>query len=138
MLRNDFSLPPKWNTRGNERDMASFVRGELEGLPVSSFTHAIIDSALLPRSIENRLIIRMPEFFFGEDVQGSIRDTTMDAPVIKGPDEFLIWLDKAQAALKELQISVLDHAPRQLVPMSVMQLTQAAIELPEGDDHVVG
>jgi hypothetical protein len=92
--------------------------------------------ACLPRSSENRLITLMPQFFFGHVVQEAIRDTTADAPMIRNAQELVTWIDKAQRALKNLQISVLDHAPRQLVPMDVKQLMQVAIALPEDGDDV--
>jgi hypothetical protein len=38
---------------------------------------------------------------------------------------------EAQLTLERNQITVLNHAPRQLVPMNIIQLTGTAVEMPE-------
>jgi hypothetical protein len=40
-------------------------------------------------------------------------------------------LVKAQRTLERNQITVLNHEPRQLVPMNIIQLAGTAVEMPE-------
>lgn len=131
LLAQDFRLPALWNVRGLERDVSGFVRAVLEETPVSSMTHAIIEAALLPRSNETALMRQEPWAFFGTRIVQTINDTRTDPPIITGVEELLNAVTDAQITLESRQISVLDHAPRQLIPMNVMQLIGSAVEMPE-------
>ncbi|WP_454758821.1 hypothetical protein [Caulobacter segnis] len=133
LLARDFRLPADWNVRGVERDTASFVRGALEEIPVSSHTHAIIEAALLPRSAETALMRRNPWAFFGQRLVTAINDTTSDPPLIHNVDALWDAIELAQSTLQRRQISVLNHAPRQLIPMNVVQLTGSAVEVVDAD-----
>lgn len=139
LLAQDFRLPVLWNVRGLERDVAGFVRAALEETPASSKTHAIIEAALLPRSNETALMRFEPEMFFGDRSARTIQeinDTRMDPPIITGVEELLQAIVDAQATLETRQISILDHAPRQLIPMNVLQLIGAAVEMPDAEVDV--
>lgn len=136
LLAQDFRLPVLWNVRGLERDVAGFVRAMLEEVPASSKTHAIIEAALLPRSNETALMRFDPWVFFGDRTVQTINDTRMDPPMITGVDELLKAIMDAQATLEARQISVLDHAPRQLIPLNVLQLVGAAVEMPDAEVDV--
>ena len=129
LVARDFGLPAHWNIWGLERDTAGFVRRTLEEIPLSSHSHAIIEAALLPRSAETALIRSSPWAFFGAKPVALINDTTTDPPLIRDLDELWERLDAAQKILETRQISVLDHAPRQLIPLNVVQLKNAAVEL---------
>ncbi|RWN27574.1 RNA-directed DNA polymerase [Mesorhizobium sp.] len=129
LIAQDFRLPASWNVRGLERDIASFVRATLEQVPMSSLTHAIIEAALLPRSVETAIMRSAPWAFFGARTVRTINDTRADPPLISGVDELLDAIKDAQSTLEVRQISVLDNAPRQLLPMNVLQLTGAAVEM---------
>jgi hypothetical protein len=131
LLAQDFRLPALWNVRGLERDVSGFVRAVLEETPASSMTHAIIEAALLPRSNETALMRTEPWAFFGTRTVQTINDTRTDPPMIAGVEELLEALMDAQVTLESRQISVLDHAPRQLIPMNVLQLIGAAVEMPD-------
>jgi len=136
LLAQDFRLPVLWNVRGLERDASGFVRAVLEETPASSMTHAIIDAALLPRSNETALMRLQPWAFFGERIVETINDTRIDPPMITGVDELLKSIMDAQSTLESRQISVLKNAPRQLIPMNVLQLTGAAVEIPDTEAEV--
>jgi hypothetical protein len=133
LLAQDFRLPVLWNVRGLERNVSGFVRAVLEETPASSKTHAIIEAALLPRSNETALMRLEPWVFFGDRTVRTINDTRTDPPLITGIEELLQAIVDAQATLESRQISVLDHAPRQLIPMNVLQLIGAAVEMPEAE-----
>lgn len=136
LLAQDFRLPVLWNIRGLERDIAGFVRAVLEETPTSSKTHAIIEAALLPRSNETALMRLEPWVFFGDRTFQTINDTRMDPPIITGVEDLLKAVIEAQTTLESRQISVLDHAPRQLIPMNVLQLIGAAVEMPDTEVDV--
>jgi hypothetical protein len=132
LLRKEFSLPAFWNVRGNQRDVAGFLKRELEEMVISSKTLDIVESALMPRSAETRIIVRFPQMFLGLEIPSGDRElkgTSTEPPVIRGPEELLPFIESAQLELSQLQISVLDHAPRQLVPMHVIQLTRTSVEV---------
>lgn len=129
MLARDFRLPAKWNIRGMERDTAAYVNSALENLAISSKTHAILEAALLPRSVETAIMRMVPWAFFGKDEPATINDTRTDPALILGLDQLIEMIDDAQKILQGAQISVRDHAPRQLIPMNIMQLTGSAVDV---------
>jgi hypothetical protein len=133
LVSQDFRLPAFWNVRGLEGDIAGFVRFRLEQVPVSSLTHGIIEAALLPRSVETAFIRTSPWAFFGARVVTEINDTRSDPPFIADPDDLLREIGRAQETLEHRQISVLQHAPRQLIPMNVSQLSGMTIDVVEPD-----
>ena len=59
-LRHDFRLPCAWNIRGQERSLVELVAWDLERLPISSFTLKILQTCLLPRSLETSLLLDFP------------------------------------------------------------------------------
>lgn len=129
LIARDFRLPAAWNVRGLEGDVAGFVRFRLEETPVSSHSLAIIEAALLPRSVETARMREDPWMFFGDRALLSINDTTTDPPLIANVAGLLRAIDTAQDTLRQGQISVRDHAPRQLIPMNVVQLLHAATDI---------
>jgi hypothetical protein len=129
LVARDFRLPASWNVMGMERDTAGFVRATLEEVPLSSRSHAIIEAALLPRNAETALIRATPWAFFGAKPVETINDTTTDPPLIRDVDALWDAVIAAQRTLEKSQISVLDHAPRQLIPMNVIQLAGAAVDV---------
>lgn len=131
LITKDFSLPAWWNVRGLERDIAAFVRRRLEEAIISSRSQAIIEAATLPRSIETRLIQRAPWAFLGDRASAVITDTRSDPPLLRDIEDLKGAIVDAQAVLQRNQLTVLNHAPRQLVPMNIIQLTRNAIEIPD-------
>lgn len=133
LVSQDFRLPAYWNVRGLEGDIAGFVRRQLEEVAVSSRTQGIIEAALLPRSLETAFIQNNPWAFYGARKISEINDTRSDPPFIADLDDLLREIGQAQGILERRQISVLHHAPRQLIPMNISQLGGAAVEIPELD-----
>jgi hypothetical protein len=68
--------------------------------------------------------------FFGAKRPETINDTTTDPPPIRDLEELRTLIEAAQTVLERNQISVLDHAPRQLIPMNLIQMAHVAVELP--------
>ena len=131
LIRKDFRLPSSWNVRGLERDTASFVRSTLQEIPVSSHTHAIVEATLLPRNVETAAIRVNPWAFFGSKPVMTINDTKTDPPLLPDLESLRSAVVDAQNTLEAGQISVLDHTPRQLIPMNVTQLRRAAEKVEE-------
>ncbi|MDB5406370.1 MAG: hypothetical protein JWL84_1282 [Rhodospirillales bacterium] len=75
-----------------------------------------------------------PWAFFGDQNVTSINDTTTDPPLILDVEGLSEAIVNAQRTLASGQISVLDHAPRQLIPMNVIQLVGAAVDLMDMDN----
>jgi hypothetical protein len=133
LIVKDFSLPSSWNVRGLERNVGRFVRDRLEEAVISSLSQSIIEAATLPRSIETSIIRRAPWAFFGIREVSSIKDTRADPPMIDDVQDLISGIEEAQTSLQRNQITVLNHAPRQLIPMNVVQLAGTAVALPEAE-----
>ena len=133
ICRKDFSLPANWNVRGLERNIVAHVKLQLEQTAISSRTQSIVEAATLPRVAETDLIRRIPWAYFGAKENTVANDTATDPPFIRDVEQLVTEIRLAQTTLEEKQISVLHHAARQLIPMSAVQLTNVAIDLPNGD-----
>lgn len=134
LITKDFSLPAWWNVRGLERDIAGFVRHRFEEAIISSRSQAIIEAATLPRSIETRLIQQAPWAFFGDRTTTVITDTRNDPPLLRDIEDLKVAIANAQAVLERNQLTVLNHAPRQLIPMNIIQLSQNAVAIPDTEE----
>ena len=122
LLRLNFTQPSPWNIRGQQRARLELVRREMEQLAISSWSLTILESCLYARSRENLLLTRFTGFF-QNDVSDIRDDTEWDPPKIPELSELSKLLHIAQETLEKRQIAVLDHAPRQLVPVRISQLT---------------
>ncbi|MBX7532639.1 RNA-directed DNA polymerase [Qipengyuania sp. 1XM1-15A] len=131
LITRDFSLPAYWNVPGLERDITSFVRHCLEESIISSRSQSIIEAATLPRSVETRMIQNAPWAFFGNRASDIINDTRSDPPLLRDIAALKDAIVEAQQVLERNQLTVLNHAPRQLVPMNIIQLSKNAVEIPE-------
>jgi hypothetical protein len=121
LLRRDFELPPFWNPVGLERVWATMAKVLLSGHPVSSWTYGIIEACFSKRNLETRLIkVFQKEVFEREPAD----DTVYDPPVILTVQEFINQVKKAQVILGKYQLTVQEHQPRQLIPVSLIQLTR--------------
>lgn len=134
LVRADFRLPAIWNVRGLERDVTTFVKKELEETALSSRSQAILEASLLPRSAETAIMRLNAWAFFGDPETPRINDTTTDPPDIPDLESLLAEIASAQSILQVKQISVLNHAPRQLIPMNVVQLGGTAVDIVGGDE----
>lgn len=120
ILRGSFELPAAWNIRGQERGLIEIVVWDVERLPISSFTLAILQSCLLPRNRESALLRQFP-VWFGNLANHAADDTAFDQP-IDGPEALNARVVEAQSQLQQHQLTVLQHAPRQLIPVRLRQI----------------
>lgn len=120
MLRHSFTLPAAWNIRGQERSLLDIVASDLERLPISSFTLTILQSCLLPRNAETSLITVFPSLF-GNLAGLAADDTEFDTPIATN-EQLEDLLANAQRMLELSQMTVLEHEPRQLIPVRLRHL----------------
>ncbi|MFC3698445.1 hypothetical protein ACFOOJ_13500 [Sphingobium xenophagum] len=134
MLRQSFALPAAWNIRGQERSLLDIVGSDLERLPISSFTLTILQSCLLPRNAETSLLHVFPPLF-GNLAGLAADDTEFDTP-INTSEELEVLLGDAQHMLELSQMTVLEHQPRQLIPVRLRHLGAFGAEhAPEHELH---
>jgi hypothetical protein len=120
LLRGSFELPAPWNIRGQERSLIEIVAWDLERLPISSFTLSILQNCLLPRNRETSLLVEFPSLF-GNLAGQAADDTEFDFPILT-PTQFLERIEKSQEVLEHSQMTVLEHEPRQLIPVRIHQI----------------
>jgi hypothetical protein len=120
LLRRDFRWPAVWNPIGQQRAWVSLARRLIESTPCSSWTASILEACLTSRPRESLLMRILPVNSFGDD------DTTNDPPEIGTLQEMVRALSNSQRILQRYQLSVKDHAPRQLVPIRLDQMTRRA------------
>jgi len=121
LLIGDFELPPFWNPIGLERVWVTLSKALLLEHPISSRTYGIIEACFSRRNLETRLIkVFQKEVFEKEPAD----DTLYDPPEIFTVQEFINQVKKAQQILTKYQLTVQEHQPRQLIPVSLIQLTR--------------
>lgn len=116
LLRRDVRLPTVWNPYGQRAMRANAARALIMRTPCSSWTAGILEACLMPKQRESQLFSLFP-------VQIGADDTQNDPPAIATLESLLGTIAHAQKVLQRYQISVQDHEPRQMVPVSLAQLT---------------
>jgi len=87
---------------------------------------------LLPRSVETAFLEQRPDLF-GNQRRKSADDTEFDRQIYDTED-FTLMITEAQAILAQNQMTVLNHQPRQLIPVQLhdaSRLVGAAAPLDE-------
>ncbi|POR54089.1 RNA-directed DNA polymerase [Bosea psychrotolerans] len=124
ILRQNFVLPSAWNIRGQERSFMELIGWDLERLPISSSTLSVLQSCLLPRNRETALMLLYPSLFGIENVEAA-SDTEFDLPIAT-PQFLDALLGQSQAVLRSSQMTILEHEPRQLIPVRLRQIGSLA------------
>ncbi|WP_153002749.1 RNA-directed DNA polymerase [Sphingomonas endophytica] len=121
LFRRDFALPSPWNIRGQERAVLRRLYADLESLPISSDSARFLRACLTPRGVENAdpEVLSMIEQV-ADDTEFELRFETL-ADV---RDE----LGRIVSVLESQQVTVMDHQPRQLVPVRLAEAAKAAVE----------
>lgn len=122
LLRLDFSLPPAWNVRGQERALAGALFADLESMTVSSGTAKLLRACITPRGRENILMLTNREMF--SDL-GEANDMQFEL-TLKSLEDVRVELATIQRDLRACQVTVLDHRPRQLVPVRIQEAALSA------------
>lgn len=118
LLTRNLELPTCWNIRGLQRFYIDRIKKKLLDISVSSKTLAIIEACFSDRNRETKKLrnIQYKECFYD--------DTTYDPPEIFKLVDLIKYIKESQNILEFYQISVQDNQPRQLVPISLEQLTR--------------
>lgn len=117
LLSKDTYLPDKWNPTGFHQGWSDLARVKLKGIAVSTYTRTIISSCFSKRNIETKFNRGLPKLDFLID-----DDTTFDPPELNNIDDFIALIEFALKKLKNQQLLVASQQPRQLTPISLVQL----------------
>jgi len=120
LLCLDFELPFLWNLSNYRAFQRQGIAQRLQEIAISSYTHAILESCFSDRNRETKFLrnSQRMEKFKPDD------DTLNDPPEIFTLESLSSHLSYAISILKNNQITVQDHAPRQLIPISLDQLAK--------------
>jgi hypothetical protein len=121
LLRRSKVLPPEWNPLGHQRAWPRPIRKIIATVGCSSWSRAILEQCLLPRGRETFLLKAYESqlgLFWADDA-------LFDSPPILDLSQFVERAHDASSALRQLQISMPGHAPRQIVPIVLFPMVGA-------------
>lgn len=120
LLSKNTELPNKWNPVGLQPAWMGLAKIKLKEVALSTYTRDIISACYSNRNIETQfnLSLDQPEFTVA-------KDTENDPPDFMIIDDFIRHVELALKKLKNQQLSVSAHQPRQLTPISIMQLKRS-------------
>lgn len=111
-------LPHRWNPIGHQQAWLGLARSSLKNISLSSFTRDIIEGCFSKRNRETA-ILKQLNVKNGMSVEN---DSSNDPPYFINVDELIRFIETSQKALESQQLSVSDHQPRQLIPISLKQM----------------
>ncbi|HNX48946.1 MAG TPA: RNA-directed DNA polymerase [Thermoanaerobaculaceae bacterium] len=113
LLSRSFDWPASWNPKDSQRAWAGLLRLRLREVPCSSWTRSVLEGCLSPRSRETSLMSA-----------GDRTDTAVDPPPTWSLASLARELGKVKRELQRCQMTAEGHQPRQLIPVSIRQLTR--------------
>ena len=117
LITRNFDFSPFWNLANYQRNVSLIYR-KLVDVPVSAQTGIILKSCFSNRNRETRILkIYQKELSLYDDTQNDPDDIFTIMDLIKN-------IEKAQNILKHYQLTVQGHKPRQLIPVSLVQLSR--------------
>lgn len=125
LLCGNHDAPIEWNIRGNEKVLDIPRARAFRSLAISSPTLLLIEGCIDPRSAESRLIARLPDLFGIED-GGAANDMQYDPPLLNDENDLVTAIRNAQGILKDNQLAVSMHQPRQLIPFRLSDFAVSA------------
>jgi hypothetical protein len=121
LITKNFELPRTWFLNHQNITNVKYFRDKIKEAPISSLTYNIIEACFSARNRETSNWIPHLKF---DDYYTDI-DTSKDPIEIKDIDDFLKEVKKSQFILEKFQISVQQNLPRQLIPISLEQLSRS-------------
>lgn len=118
LLAKKFELPYRWNPLGHQQAWLGLAKAELRNVALSSYTRDLIDGCFSTRNTET-IILRQLEAKKGMSL---VNDTASDPPLIFDLTDFIRYVSFIQGLLAKQQLSVSNHQPRQLIPISLKQM----------------
>ena len=123
LLRLSFDLPCSWNPEGQLRLWSRGMGYILSEIPCSSWTLAILQATVLPRNRETFFLRSLNQYRFC-----NADDTVNDPPEVDNVDTLKNFVEKSQQILKNHRVTVQNHKPRQLIPLSLDQIGRALFD----------
>jgi hypothetical protein len=121
LLSRDFSTPLFWNSRDHQKVWENMIFAKVEKLPLSSLTRQIILSIFSKRNRETHILMGMnrnPNYI-------EFREDTLYDPIpLLSLEDFIKRVSLSQGILAKHRLTVQDNKPRQLIPVSLKQLTR--------------
>ena len=118
LLRCSFDLPTIWNGPGHSDLLSMLPKLLLQEITCSSWTLGILQGCLSSRANESRFIKRY------QQVEAIDDDTLTDPIRFDNQSLVSVAIKHAQAILEEYQMATLQYNARQLIPISIRQLTR--------------
>lgn len=131
LLTKKFNLPYRWNPLGHQQVWLSMAKAELRNVALSSYTRDIIDGCFSNRNIETMMLQKLQ----AKKGMFLVNDTASDPPSIWNLKTFIQYVNLAQGKLKKQQLSVSNHQPRQLIPISLKQMKRISYQDQIEDTH---
>lgn len=130
LLNPSFSFNPLIN-RGDVIEKRHYLLlDQLNECNISSYTRAIIAGALCNRNFELQQLSYFDQFFIRD------RDNMQDPISVESANDLLKHIDVAQEELVKFQLSLENNAPRQLIPVSLRNLSISYNPYLEGEVFV--
>lgn len=130
LLSKNTDVPPKWNPVGFQQAWLYLAQYKLRDLAISTYTRDIIKACFSDRNVETQFNLGMeqPNFYYEKDYLN-------DPPMFRIVDDFIKYVKFALDKLKTQQLSVAEHQPRQLTPISLVHLKRNDYQYLLGEDQ---
>lgn len=115
LLCKKISFPWIWNLNDRNLIWTNAITKQLATNEISSISQLIIRACLSTRNRETILLQKLSRL--------KTDDTKYDPPIIKNLEDFRDSISKAIQELEKNQISVEGNSPRQLIPISIISLS---------------
>jgi hypothetical protein len=124
LLAKSTDMPARWNPTGMQQAWLNLAQHKLKDLAVSTYTRDIIAGCFSKRNLETQFDRGMEpaDFVYA-------KDTGADPPHFLIIDDFIERVVFAAGRLKRQQLSVSGHQPRQLTPISLIQLKRVDYQI---------
>jgi hypothetical protein len=122
LIIHDTNFPWIWNSTDKSLIWENLLYKKIQNTPISSCTMLILQSCF---SSKNRESFYNAELFnsFATEYNNGHGDTSTDPPLINNTDTLERYIIQAQKIIERYQLSMEDNNPRQLIPISLVQLS---------------
>jgi hypothetical protein len=123
LITHDTNFPWIWNSTDKSLIWENLLYKKIQNTPISSYTLFILQSCF---SSKNRESFYSAKIFnaFAERYNNGYDDTSTDPPLISDTDTLERHTIKAQKIIERYQLSMENNNPRQLIPISLIQLSR--------------
>ncbi|MDY0201882.1 MAG: RNA-directed DNA polymerase [Tenuifilaceae bacterium] len=122
LLTHNTNFPWIWNSKDKSMIWGNLIYKKIQDISISSCTLLILQSCFSSKNRETFTNSEKFEKFYKENDYNR-KDTFMDAPLIPDISTLVDYIDKAQRIVERYQLSMENNVPRQLIPISLIQLS---------------